>query len=112
MDSKYLTPGVMTELGKSAERVARLPGDFGGVASALHGLCIHEFLTGMYGVDKVDNETVHIRRADELLETIVVRDPRPLDVAREPADRLATNCRGFTVLATAMLRAHGVPARA
>jgi transglutaminase-like putative cysteine protease len=49
----------------------------------LHGLCINEFLIGMYGVDEVDN-----------------------------GDRLAANCRGFTVLATAMLRAHGVPARA
>jgi hypothetical protein len=112
MDSKYLTPGVMTSLGKSAERVASLPGNFSGIAEVLHGLCIHEFLIGMYGVDKVDTETVHIRRAEELVETIVARDPRPLDVAREPADRLATNCRGYTVLATAMLRAHGVPARA
>lgn len=112
MDSRYLTPGVMTELGKSAERVARLPGDFGGIAEVLQGLCIHEFLIGMYGVDKVDTETVHLRRASDLLDTIVSRDPRPLEVAREPADRLATNCRGYTVLATAILRAHGVPARA
>jgi hypothetical protein len=112
MDNRYLTPGVMTELGKSAEKVAGLPGDFGGIASVLHGLCIHEFLTGMYGVDKVDTETVHLRRAADLLDTVTSRDPRPLDVAREPADRLATNCRGFAVLTVAMLRAHGVPARA
>jgi hypothetical protein len=109
MDSKYLAPGVMTKLGKP---VPNLPGDFAGIASVLHGLCIHEFLIGMYGVDKVDTSTVHIRRAEDLLDTIVARDPRPLDVAREPADRMATNCRGFTVLAVAMLRAQGVPARA
>jgi hypothetical protein len=108
MESKYLTPGVMTGLGKSAERVAALPGDFGGIAGVLQGLCIHEFLTGMYGVDKVDTSTVHIRRAEDLLDTI----GGPLDVARAPGDRVATNCRGFTVLAVAMLRAHGVPARA
>ncbi|MFI6076048.1 transglutaminase-like domain-containing protein [Actinoplanes sp. NPDC051343] len=108
MESKYLTPGVMTGLGKSAGRVAALPGDFGGIAGVLHGLCIHEFLTGMYGVDKVDTSTVHLRRAEDLLDTI----GEPLDVAREPGDRMATNCRGFTVLAVAMLRAHGVPARA
>jgi hypothetical protein len=109
MERKYLDPGVMTTLGRS---VAGLSGDFGGIASVLHGLCIHEFLIGMYGVDKVDTSTVHVRRASELLDTVVERDPRPLDVAREPADRMATNCRGFTVLAVAMLRAHGVPARA
>jgi Transglutaminase-like superfamily len=112
MESTYLTPGVMTELGKSAEKVTRLPGDFDGIATVLQGLCIHEFLIGMYGVDKVDTDTVHLRRASDLFDTIISRDPRPLDVAREPGDRLATNCRGFTVLATAMLRAHGVPARA
>jgi hypothetical protein len=66
----------------------------------------------MYGVDKVDKETVHLRRASDLFDTIISRDPRPLDMAREPGDRLATNCRGFTVLATAMLRAHGVRERA
>jgi hypothetical protein len=108
MDSKYLTPGVMTELGKHAERVAELPGDFAGIASVLHGLCIHEFLIGMYGVDKVDTSTVQIRRAEELLDRI----KGPLDQARDPGDRVATNCRGYTVLAVAMLRAHGVPARA
>jgi hypothetical protein len=112
MESTHLTPGVMTALGSWAERTAELPGNFGGIAEALHGLCIHEFMIGMYGVDKMDKETVHLRRASDLLDTILARDPRPLGVAREPAERLATNCRGFTVLATAFLRAHGVPARA
>lgn len=109
MESRYLAPGVMTTLGRP---VSGLPGDFRGIAAVLQGLCIHEFLIGMYGVDKVDTSTVHVRRASELLDTVVARDPRPLDVAREPGERLATNCRGFTVLAVAMLRAQGVPARA
>ena len=112
MESKYSVPGVMTDPGEAAERVARLPGDFGGIAEVLHGLCIHEFMGDMYGVDKMDRETVHLRRASDLLDAVVSRDPRPLDEAREPADRLATNCRGFTVLAVTILRAHGVPARA
>jgi len=33
-------------------------------------------------------------------------------VPREPAQRIATNCRGFSVLAVALFRSHGVPARA
>ena len=44
--------------------------------------------------------------------TIVSRDSRPLYVARPPARRLPGNCRHFTVLMTAMLRAHGTAARA
>jgi hypothetical protein len=90
MESKYLVPGVMTKLS-----------DFRGIAAGLHRLYVHEFLIGLYGIDKVDTSTVHIRRASELLAA-----------ARGPGDRVATNCRGFTVLAVAMLRAQGVPARA
>jgi hypothetical protein len=114
MDSRYLTPGVMTGLGGTAEAVGRLPGGFPAIAEALHGLCIHEFLDDMYEVKLTDEskQTVHLRRAADMLDEIVRRDPRPLDEARPPAERLATNCRGYTVLAVAMLRAHGVPARA
>jgi hypothetical protein len=114
MDSSYLTPGVMTELGKAAENVARLPDDFPAIAAALHGVCIHEFLGDMYGVTFSDDEreTVHLRRAADVLDVVLSRDQRPFDAARTPNRRVATNCRGFSVLAVAMLRAHGVPARA
>jgi hypothetical protein len=114
MDSRYLTPGVMTELGKAAENVAGLPGDFGGIAAALHGLVIHEFLGEMYGVtfSDEDKQTVHLRRAADVLDVVLSRDPQPFDGARPPQMRVATNCRGYSVLAVAMLRAHGVPARA
>jgi hypothetical protein len=47
-----------------------------------------------------------------LLGRIMGEDSRPLTVAREPASRLPGNCRHFTVLAAAMLRAQGTPARA
>src|SRR4051794_30912395 len=110
MDSRYLTPGVMTELGKAAESGERLSGDFPGIAAALQGLCIHEFMGDMYGVtfSDDDRETVHLRRASDVLDVVLARDPRPFDVARAPASRVATNCRGFSVLAVALLRAHGV----
>ncbi len=114
MESRYLAPGVMTGLGKAAENVARLPGNFPAIAAALHNVCIHEFLGDMYGVtfSADDRETVHLRRASDVLEAVLSRDPRPFEVARAPGERVATNCRGFSVLAVAMLRAHGVPARA
>ena len=55
---------------------------------------------------------MHIRPVETILEQVVARDGRPLGAARVPAARLASNCRGFTVLMVAMLRAHGTPARA
>jgi hypothetical protein len=114
MSSFYTQPGAMTSLGRHAAVADGLPADAAGVARVVQGLMIHEFWLSGYGVTMTDEErdTVNLRRAEQLLDAIVGRDDRPLDVAREPGARTATNCRGFTVLAVALLRAKGVPARA
>jgi hypothetical protein len=110
----YTEPGLMTSVGDAAERVAALPADPAALADVLHGLVIHEHMTGGYGVTLAEEDRwpVHVRPADALLAEIVARDPRPLDVARPPQGRLPGNCRHFSVLEAALLRAHGVPARA
>jgi hypothetical protein len=56
--------------------------------------------------------SAHIRLSSGCSPRFWPRDGRPLQVARPPAARLPVNCRHFTVLMTAMLRAHGTPARA
>jgi Transglutaminase-like superfamily len=110
----YTQPGVMTSAGRYAPLLAELPGDVADLAAAAQGLLIHEFIAAAYGVtlSDADRDSVHVRSAEGLLEQITARDGRPLGAAREPRDRVATNCRGFTVLMVAMLRAHGTPARA
>jgi Transglutaminase-like superfamily len=110
----YTQPGVMTSAGRYAPLLAELPGDVAGLAAAAQGLLIHEFIASAYGVtlSDADRDSVHVRPAEGLLERITARDGRPLAAAREPRDRVATNCRGFTVLMVAMLRARGTPARA
>jgi hypothetical protein len=110
----YTRPAAMTSLGRHAALVEDLPDDPAALAAVLHGLVIHEHMAGGYGVtlSEEDRRTVHIRPAGELLAEIVARDPRPLDVARAPEGRLPGNCRHFTVLMAALLRAHGTPARA
>ena len=110
----YTRPAVMTDLGPNRSLVEELPADPAALAAVLHGLVIHEHMAGGYGVTltEEDRRTVHVRPAGDLLAEIVARDPRPLEVARAPAGRLPGNCRHFTVLMTAMLRAHGTPARA
>ena len=55
---------------------------------------------------------MHVRPVTGLLGRMMAEDSRPVTVAREPANRLPGNCRHFTVLAVAMLRAQGTPARA
>jgi Transglutaminase-like superfamily len=110
----YRQPGPMTSPGRYASLLAGLPSDVAGLATVAQGLLIHEHMAQGYGVtlSDADRASVHVRPAEELLALIVARDDRPLSVAREPANRLPGNCRHFTVLATAMLRAQGRPARA
>ena len=113
-DESYVRPGAMTAAGRYAPLLEELPGDVATLAAVAHGLLVHEFLAEAYGVTltEEDRASVHLRPVEAMLERIVARDARPLGVAREPQGRLATNCRGFTVLMVAMLRAHGTPARA
>jgi Transglutaminase-like superfamily len=110
----YTQPATMTSAGRYAPLLAELPGDIPSLAAVAQGLLIHEFIAQAYGVTLSDSEraTVHIRPVERLLEQIVIRDGRPLATAREPEGRVAVNCRHFTVLMVAMLRAHGTPARA
>lgn len=112
--ARYRQPAVMTTPGQYAPLFESLPGDIPGLAAVAHGLLIHEHMARRYGVTltDADRSSVQIRPVEQMLAEILVRDTRPLHVARPPAARLPVNCRHFTVLMTAMLRAHGTPARA
>lgn len=111
--SFYRQPARMTDLGRHEALLAPLPRDVAGLASVEHGLLIHEHWAGAYGVTLSPGEraTVHIRPVAELLDAVLSRDGRPLEQARPLAGRVACNCRHFTVMMVAMLRAQGVPAR-
>lgn len=110
----YRKPAGMTTAGEYAPLLDGLPGDIPSLTSILHGLLIHEHMAHGYGVtlSEADRSSVHIRPVERLLGQLMARDRRPLPTARPPADRLPVNCRHFTVAMTAMLRAHGTPARA
>jgi hypothetical protein len=116
MDTReyYTQPATMTSAGRYAPLLGALPGDVPTLAAVAQGLLIHEHIAAAYGVTLSDQQraSVHVRPVQRMLELILARDGRPLDVARAPEARLPANCRHFTVLMTAMLRAHGTPARA
>src|SRR5262249_32128347 len=105
----YIEPASMTSAGRYAPLLHNLPGEGPSPAAIVQGLLIHEDMAGKYGVtlSEQDRSSVHIRPVEQLLAEIVARDSRPLDVARPPAARLPVNCRHFTVLMTALLRAGG-----
>jgi hypothetical protein len=110
----YRQPGKMTSPGQYAALIEDLPRDIAALAAVGQGLMVHEFMAADYGapLSEADRASVHTRPVSELLAKIVARDDRPLQIAREPAGRLAANCRHFTVLMVTLLRAQGVPARA
>jgi Transglutaminase-like superfamily len=110
----YSKPGAMTSPGRYEPLLDDLPRDIAGLAAVVQGLVIHEHLAEVYGVTLPDEDraSVHVRPAADLLGLIVAKDSRPLSEPREPAARLPGNCRHFTVLMVAMLRFHGIPARA
>ena len=110
----YTQPAAMTSPGRYASLLSDLPRDIPGLAAVGQGLLIHEHMAHGYGVtlSEADRASVHIRPVEGLLAQIVARDDRPLRIARTAAGRLPGNCRHFTVLMAAMLRAQGTPARA
>lgn len=112
--TEFVEAGIMTAPGKYAEMIAPLPADPAAVARVVQGLLIHEFWAPRYGVtlSEPDRDRVNLRRVEQVLDAVVSTDDRPLDQERAPEKRISSNCRGFTVLAVTILRAHGVPARA
>jgi hypothetical protein len=112
--ARYTEPTGMTAAGQYAPLLQDLPGDPPRLAEIAHGLIVHEHMAQGYGVtlSEADRSSVHTRPVEQLLAQILAKDSRPLTVARPPAGRLPGNCRHFTVLFAAMLRAHGTPARA
>jgi Transglutaminase-like superfamily len=109
----YLKPGPMTTAGDYIDVLRTLPRDLPGLARAIHTNQIHEYMLAGYGVTVPEERKreSHLRRLDHMLACMKARDPRPLSVPREPAQRSIGVCRHFTVLLVAALRDQGIPAR-
>jgi hypothetical protein len=110
----FATPGPLTDLGGHAARVRDLPEGVPELCRVVQGLIVHPFLAHLYGLDpgSLRRDELEIRPAAAMVERMLALDPRPLGEPRPPERRLVGNCRHFTVLLCALLRARGVPARA
>jgi hypothetical protein len=58
-----------------------------------------------------DTSEAALRSAAEILAALLGRDAHPLDQPRKPEERVIGTCRNYALLACAILRQHGVPAR-
>jgi Transglutaminase-like superfamily len=83
------------------------------IARHLPGLLMHCLVARLRGVPvpEIALRDVEVRTAEGIVDRVVARDGRPANAAREPAARFFGICSHFALLATAVFRTHGVPAR-
>ncbi|MEX2206139.1 MAG: transglutaminase domain-containing protein [Myxococcota bacterium] len=110
----YAQPGALTDLGAHAASLRDLPHDLAGLCRVVQGLLVHPFLGHLYGLDSKEmrHDELETRAAVRMVDRILALDSSPLAQARAPERRLVGNCRHFTVLLCALLRARGVASRA
>jgi hypothetical protein len=104
----------MSDPGQHASLFEGLPGEPGALAKTVQGLLIHQHIAPAYGVTLGRDQQAQsqVRAVERILDDIVMRDGRPLSVLRAARERQVGVCRHFTLLHVAMLRAHGIAARA
>jgi hypothetical protein len=111
----YSQPTSFTALSGASPALDSLPAALDELVRVVQGLAIYDVIAGdFYGFDVPDDRAgeIHIRRARELVDRLLEIDDQRLTVARPPERRLVGRCHHFTLLLVAMLRHHGVAARA
>jgi hypothetical protein len=110
----YASQTRWSDPGPYAAALSTLPADPARMPRAFAGLLQHPASVAtraMGGVPPTAGGDRELRRADDLLALLLARDPAPLDCPRPPERRAFGVCRHFALLASARLRAAGVPAR-
>lgn len=110
----YLDEGPVTRWGRHSGLKQGLPSDVAALRDLLQGLMVHIFWAGRYGLalSEARKGEVSLRRLDQKLDRVLELDGSRLTQARPLERRLVGNCRDFSVVMTAFLRAVGIPARA
>jgi hypothetical protein len=103
----------MSEPSTHAQRLAGVQPEPEALIGIVSGLVLHQAFVAALGITPHPDSgsDAESRSVRAMLDRIVARDPRPLDVARSPEQRFIGICRDYALLACAMLRHHGVPAR-
>lgn len=111
----YRNHGSMTTLDAHAAEVRVLPRDLGALCAAIQGVLLHRDIAPFaYGYKFSDDryQDANLRTVEKMLSRIQELDARPLKIARNVENRLASVCRHYSVLLAGCLREQGVPARA
>lgn len=110
----YALPGLMTTVGDYQSYLDDTPRTVAELCRLLQGVMIHVFWADQYGVQLPEErrEEVQLRTTTARLKRLLALDARPLTEVRPPDRRVVGNCRDFSVMLTAVLRHHHIPARA
>jgi len=110
----WLHPSGMNDAAAQAGRLRGLPTDVAALARVVQGLLMHLHVAPSYGLEHTPQQQAqaHLRSAGDILGCIVAQDARDLTEPRPAAERVVGVCRHFTLLHVALLRAHGIAARA
>lgn len=110
----WLHPSGMNDAAAQAGRLRGLPTDVAALARVVQGLLMHLHVAPSYGLAHTPQQQAqaHLRSAGDILGCIVAQDARDLTEPRPAAERVVGVCRHFTLLHVALLRAHGIAARA
>lgn len=112
MSIDYSVPGPLTAVtGAVAEAVSSLDDDPVALCRAAQGLVISPELASAAGIADERQSERNIRPAGELLDLVLQRSDARLDQPRSPEHRVVGTCRHVSVVAVALLRAHGIHAR-
>jgi Transglutaminase-like superfamily len=109
----YSAPGPLTDLRAVPPAVLETTvGEPAAICALVAPLVIQPHEAEALGVPAQRLTERGIRPAAGLLEALLAMDTASLSTAREPGCRVVGTCRHFAVLACALLRHRGIPARA
>jgi hypothetical protein len=111
----YQGTTAMSTAGARAAELRALPKDLAKQCEIVQGVLIHrDIAPWLYDLKLTEQQRDdgHVRPLAQMLERIHTLDDRPLTVARDPAHRMPTVCRHFSLMLSAILREQGTPSRA
>ena len=105
----------MTTAGARAAELRALPRELAKQCGVVQGVLIHrDMAPWLYDLklSEEQRDDGHIRPLTQMLNRIHELDDRPLTIARDPAHRMPTVCRHFSLMLSSILREQGIAARA
>jgi len=105
--ARYARHSRWSDPGPFAVRLDPLSADPAALPEIVGALVLHPLFAPL-GTDRSE---ASLRSIPEILSALLARDPRPLKQPREPGKRAIGTCRSYALLACAIMRQHGVPAR-